>query len=119
MDKHTSEINICLGHAHFLSLNFDNVFEDHPHYDLQRLLIDDDYYSGIGLTWTHNPTNSSNLSELEFEYAVISNGMKNVKEVINEEGITGDQYLTLKADFDQFLIDISVIERQIVTLRDS
>jgi|TARA_B100000073_G_scaffold120088_1_gene97381 hypothetical protein len=119
MERHTSEINICLGHAHFLSLNFNNVFEDHPHYDLQRLLINDDYYSGIGLTWTRDNSTSSELSRLESEYAVISNGMKNLKEVINEEGIAGDQYLTLKAEFDQFLIDISVIERQIVTLRDS
>ncbi len=119
MERHTSQINICLGHAHFLSLNFDNSFEGHPHYDLQRLLTNNDYYSSIDLTWTRNNSNSSELSRLESEYVTISNGMKNLKEVINEESITGDRYLTLKADFDQFLIDISVIERQIVILRDS
>ena len=30
MERVTQEISMCLGHAHFLSLNSDNVFEDHP-----------------------------------------------------------------------------------------
>jgi len=119
MEKHTSEISICLGHAHFLSLNFENLFKDHPHYDLQRLLIDNDYFSSIDLIWTRNNPNSSNLSRLENEYSTLSNGIKNVKQCISEEGLDGNLYLTLKADFDQLLIDISVLERQIVDLRNS
>lgn len=119
MERPTQEINICLGHAHFLSLNSDNVFEDHPHYDLQRLLIDSDYYIGIDLVWTHEQPESSELSNLEFKYALISRDIRQLREIIIDETVDGNEYLKLKADYDQMLIDISIIEQQIITLRES
>ena len=119
MERVTQEISMCLGHAHFLSLNSDNVFEDHPHYELQRLLIDNNYFSSIDLTWDSSNPNSSDLAKLEFEYSTISSAIKNIQKSIDEEGIDGDLYLTLKADFDQHLINISIIEQQIITLRES
>tara|TARA_A100001201_G_scaffold105424_1_gene90253 strand:+ start:1371 stop:1730 length:360 start_codon:yes stop_codon:yes gene_type:complete len=119
MERVTQEISMCLGHAHFLSLNSDNVFEDHPHYELKRLLVNNEYFSSIDLTWDSNSPDSSDLSRLEFEYFVLSKAIKDIQQCINDVGIDGDLYLTLKSDFDQHLIDISIIERQITTLRES
>ena len=119
MERITQEINICLGHAHFLSLNSDNVFEDHPHYDLQRLLIDADYYSTIDLVWTFEQPQSSELANLEFKYAMLSKDIRQIKEVIFDETIDGNYYLKLTENFDQLIIDISIIEQQIITLRES
>lgn len=119
MERVTQEISMCLGHAHFLSLNSDNVFEDHPHYELKRLLIDNNYFSSIDLTWDSSNPNSSDLNKLEFEYFMLSKAIKDIQESIDNEGIDGDLYLTLKADFDKHLISISIIEQQIITLRES
>jgi|TARA_R100000005_G_C4997107_1_gene203859 hypothetical protein len=119
MERVTQEISMCLGHAHFLSLNSDNVFEDHPHYELKRLLVNNEYFSSIDLTWDSSSPDSSDLSRLEFEYFVLSKAIKDIQQCINDVGIDGDLYLTLKSDFDQHLIDISIIERQITTLRES
>ena len=119
MERLTQEINICLGHAHFLSLNSDNVFEDHPHYEFERLMVNDDYYSGVDLVWTHEQPESSELSNLEFKYAITSRDMRQLRQIIIDETIDGNDYLKLKADFDQQLIDISLIEQQIITLRES
>lgn len=119
MERVTQEISMCLGHAHFLSLNSDNVFEDHPHYELKRLLVNNEYFSSIDLTWDSSSPDSSDLSRLEFEYFVLSKAIKDIQQCINDVGIDGDAYLTLKSDFDQHLIDISIIERQITTLRES
>lgn len=119
MERVTQEISMCLGHAHFLSLNSDNVFEDHPHYELKRLLVNNEYFSSIDLTWDSSSPDSSDLSRLEFEYFMLSKAIKDIQQCINDVGIDGDIYLTLKSDFDQHLIDISIIERQITTLRES
>ena len=119
MERYTQEINICLGHAHFLSLNSDNVFEDHPHYEFERLMVNADYYSGVDLEWTHEQPESSELSDLEYKYAMISKDIKKLKEIIIDETVDGNDYLKLKADFDQQLINISLIEQQIITLRES
>lgn len=119
MERVTQEISMCLGHAHFLSLNSDNVFEDHPHYELKRLLVNNEYFSSIDLTWDSSSPDSSDLSRLEFQYFVLSKAIKDIQQCINDVGIDGDLYLTLKSDFDQHLIDISIIERQITTLRES
>lgn len=119
MERVTQEISMCLGHAHFLSLNSDNVFEDHPHYELKKLLVNNEYFSSIDLTWDSSSPDSSDLSRLEFEYFVLSKAIKDIQQCINDVGIDGDLYLTLKSDFDQHLIDISIIERQITTLRES
>ena len=50
---------------------------------------------------------------------MLSKAIKDIQESIDNEGIDGDLYLTLKADFDKHLISISIIEQQIITLRES
>ena len=86
---------------------------------MKRLLVNNEYFSSIDLTWDSSSPDSSDLSRLEFEYFVLSKAIKDIQQCINDVGIDGDLYLTLKSDFDQHLIDISIIERQITTLRES